>query len=43
MGDDKFSVICRVTIIMVIWIFVAELVPGLDFLNPIKLLGYTWV
>lgn len=43
MGDDKFSVICRVAIIIVLWVFVTELVPALDFLNPIKLLGYTWV
>ena len=43
MGDDKFSVICRVTIIIVLWVFVTELMPGLGFLSPIKLLGYTWV
>ena len=43
MGDDKFVVICRVTIVIVIWLFVAEIVPGLEFLSPINLLGYTWV
>jgi hypothetical protein len=43
LGDDKFVVICRVTIVIVIWLFLAELVPGLEFLSPINLLGYTWV
>ena len=43
LGDDKFVVICRVTIVIVIWLFLAELVPGLEFLSPVNLLGYTWV
>jgi len=43
LGNDKFSVICRMVIVVLIWVFVTELIPGLNFLNPIKLLGYSWV
>ncbi|MBR6476788.1 MAG: hypothetical protein IKS98_15275 [Lachnospiraceae bacterium] len=43
LGNDKFSVICRMVIVVLIWVFVTELIPGLSFLNPIKLLGYSWV
>ena len=43
LGNDKFSVISWMVIVVLIWVFVTELIPGLSFLNPIKLLGYSWV
>ena len=38
-GDDKFTVICRTVIVMVLWIFVTSAIPGIEFLSPINLLG----
>lgn len=43
LGDDKFTVICNVAIVLVIWVILTNIIPGTEFMNPINLLGYTRV